>query len=382
MSWIIAEERLNPEIHSIIDYNIDGNMCICGFVKTGKTITLMHLLRRIKAQAPDSRILFLVFSNLLAKIYQKTFRDFGIRAIIETFWKFRNNDSHYDYIICDDVHLMEASLLNKAKDNGNIVIVSINPFLTLFDESPLAKEKPLSLEQVEEILSPKVFELHYLHFSHLNPIISLSKAMLNRDVTIKLPIFNIKHSHQQAIRICKAMSKDDEYKFVYDNTQKLLSLRYTTAVLFPTNRQILSFVQFLIKMSGKQPWAEKNDQWGRLDFSDLNKYLSSIGLKYQCLGGGFGNIEDIDSKITIMTYFASMGLQFDNVFMPNMNSDLFINYNEEVSKSLFILALTRACYKVYLTYSEMLHPYLSYIKDICSAESTCDNNSDGGHLIL
>ena len=360
-SWIIPEYKLDPDIRSILDSRINGNICISGFIKTGKTTTMLCIMKRILNEKPNSRILFWAFSNTLVKMFKKVFREFGIQANVETFWKFKNNQSHYDYIICDDVHLMGPSLLNEVKDKANIVIVSISPYLTFFDETSLTKENPVTLDQVKEILVPKVFELHHLHFNPADSIIEFSKALLNGDLGIRLPIRNITRT-QQKVQICEAQSKEEEYKFVFNNTQKLLPLGYTTAILFPTNRLILSFVQSIIKMSGKEPWVEKQDRWERIDFSDLNKYLSSIGLNYQCLGSGFGDLESIDTKINIMTYYGALGFQFDYVYMPNLNSDLFISYNESISRSIFVYALSRSRMNHYLVYSGLMHDYLQRIK--------------------
>ena len=66
-----------------------------------------------------------------------------------------------------------------------------------------------------------------------------------------------------------------------------------------------------------------------------------------------------------MTYHSSMGFEFDYVYLPYVNSDLFISSNSEIDKNVFILAMTRATQNLCFTYSGVMHPYLELIKDRC-----------------
>ena len=82
-------------------------------------------------------------------------------------------------------------------------------------------------------------------------------------------------------------------------------------------------------------------------------------------GKQFGQLSDITTKINIMTYHSSMGFEFDDVYLPYVNSDLFISSNSEIDKNVFILAMTRATHHLCITYSGTMHPYLELIKDRC-----------------
>ena len=85
------------------------------------------------------------------------------------------------------------------------------------------------------------------------------------------------------------------------------------------------------------------------------------------MGNGTGNFSENSRKITIMTYHSSKGLDFDNVFIPGLNRNLFITYNQELSKTLFMVAMTRSRNNLYLTYSGYKHDYLQKFSSDCNS---------------
>ncbi len=357
-SWIIPASGLSPETDLIINYPLDNNLCISGFIGTGKTTALLYLIRRLKSTQNTQRVIFLVYNYLI----RDEFKGLGLNIEIETYWKFKAKLSHYDYIICDDIQVIDANMLRNIKNYTNHIIVAFNPYLTIFEKSPLSQEQPLTLEQIQDILQPKRYELT---ISYVNSsILKIAKSLIGNDNAFHL---NQDLSHMDSIiRICEAENINQEINYIHKQTSKFLSRGNHIVILIPTNRSILSFIQNLIKLEGKPKWEEKTDTWGRLDFPDLNKHLSSIGLKYQCLGSTYGDFSEIGNKTSIMTYHACMGISFDYVFMPFMNNKLFISHNETISKNLFVMAITRARWNVFLTYNGRMHPILYQIMDKCS----------------
>ena len=60
-----------------------------------------------------------------------------------------------------------------------------------------------------------------------------------------------------------------------------------------------------------------------------------------------------------------MGLIFDFVFMPFVNSDQYISPNELINRNAFVLASTRSRIGLYYTYNGSKHHYLNLIEDNC-----------------
>jgi len=364
MGWFIPENMLNSSTRYVIeDFDISkGNVCISGYLNSGKTLSLMYISRKITRLTKGASILILAFRNIDADKFRITSRELGLNLNILTYWQFHKNPTCYDYILCDDIQLISQTILLEIKKKANHVVVTINPNLRLFENDPLTNTPSLTLEVVRETLQPIEYELLNFHKSFGDSTIELARLLLNIDWA--MPKRNISRMCQN-VRICEATCKEEELQYISKNTARCLNCGYSVAILLPTNRDILVLIQALIKGDGKDPWIEVLNNWGKIDYNNLNRYLTSIGLNIQCLGSNYGQLSDINSKINIMTYHSSMGFEFDDVYLPYVNSDLFISSNSEIDKNVFILAMTRATHHLCITYSGTMHPYLELIKDRC-----------------
>ena len=363
--WFIPESCLDtgvdPRPLRFVFDKSDGNLCISGFCKSGKSLSLLQIAREIKKFHRDATILILVSRNIDGVKFKEVSYEIGLKFDLLTYWQFKKNPIHYNYILCDDVQLISKSVLLEIKKVANQMVVTINPNLTLYEYDPLTQESLLTIEEIRQILSPKEYELNIIHHSSSGSILELARLLLGSGF-IK-PHINSRMC--QEVQICEASCTDEEVSFISKKSEDGLKCGFTSAILLPTNRDILSYVQALIRQKGKEPWKEVMTKWGKIDYDDLNMYLNSNSINYQCLGSNYGQISNIGNNISIMTYHGSMGLEFDNVFLPYANSGLFISINDEISKNVFVLAMTRARYRLYITYSGSLHPYIEIIKDRC-----------------
>ena len=364
--WIIPESCLDtgvdPRPLRFVFDKSGGNLCISGFCKSGKSLSLLQIAREIKKFQREATVLILVFRNIDEVKFKELPYEIGLKFDILTYWQFHRNPTYYDYILCDDIQLTSQTTLLEIKEKANHVVVTINPYLRLFENDPLTNTPPLTIEVVRETLQPKEYELHDIHKSFGSSTIELARQLLNNDLST--PYINMT-SMRQNVRICEATCKEEELQYISNNTARCLNCGYSVAILLPTNRDILVLIQTLIKGDGKDPWIEVLNNWGKIDYNNLNRYLTSIGLNIQCLGSNYGQLPDINSKINIMTYHSSMGFEFDYVYLPYVNSELFISSNSEIDKNAFILAMTRATHQLCITYSGTMHPYLERIKDRC-----------------
>jgi ATP-dependent exoDNAse (exonuclease V) beta subunit len=66
----------------------------------------------------------------------------------------------------------------------------------------------------------------------------------------------------------------------------------------------------------------KKNSWGKPDYGDLNRHFKSNGIKLQFIGSGYGSLSDAEQnkEAILMTYHSSKGLDFDNVFLPFLNT--------------------------------------------------------------
>jgi hypothetical protein len=168
------------------------------------------------------------------------------------------------------------------------------------------------------------------------------------------------------VRLCEAYSKEEEVRYIMREAKKAVNVGQTAAILIPTQNSILSFVQQVLGIEGKSEWAVETNDWGKTDYNSLNRYFASCGVPIQYVGNGYGRFSDNSNKITLMTYHSAKGLDFDNVFLPYLNNSLFIVSDETLSKTLFMVAMTRSRNNLYLTYSGYKHPYLDNFASDCN----------------
>ena len=117
----------------------------------------------------------------------------------------------------------------------------------------------------------------------------------------------------------------------------------------------------------------------------MNTYLKANGVKIQYVGNGYGNFSENDRRIILMTYHSAKGLDFDNVFIPFANDNLYISPDESMAKTLFMVAMTRATKNLYISYYGYPIDYIYAFKSNCShidistsvsRQSTTNNNNN------
>ena len=148
--------------------------------------------------------------------------------------------------------------------------------------------------------------------------------------------------------------------------EKAVKIGETVAILIPTQNAILSFAQDLLRIKGYEPWNVELNRYGRTDYDSLNRYFELCEIPIQYVGNSYGNFSEESKKITFMTYHSSKGLDFDNVFLPFLNNSLFIVPDESLSKTLFMVAMTRSRNNLYLTYSGYKHKYVDNFAADCN----------------
>lgn len=287
-----------------------------------------------------------------------------VNVDVKTFYEFMNSSNHYDYVLSDEIQDMVPSVLRAMKSRANHVVVSGDENQSIYERDPKFREATVSPSEIRTLLSSNSFELAIIHRLSSSIINVIQRFMPNMNV------FSAKRDQTKTstqVRLCEANGTSEEVKYIMREANKATKIGETAAVLLPTQKEIVKFVNSALAAEGKSAWPEQLNRWGQLDFSAMNSYLSSKGLELQYVGNGVGSFSADDKKVVIMTYHSSKGLDFDNVFIPFMNSSLFIVPDETRSKTLFMVAMTRSRNNLYLTYSGYKHNYLNSFSSQCSA---------------
>jgi superfamily I DNA/RNA helicase len=385
MSWIVPENKLDAQQRDFID-NVDitrKNVWIKGFPGSGKSVLLAHTIRKIKVKDGRASILVVVFTHSLIKMFEAAFAEMGYRVDVVTFYDFMKSSRSYDYILSDEVQDLTPTVLRAMNSRAKHVVVAGDSNQSIYDMDPRFREETVSPSQINSLLSSRDFELGIIH--------RLSSSIINavQKFLPRLNIFSAKRDltkQTTQVRLCEAHSSEEEVKYILREAKKAVNVGQTAGVLIPTQDKILDFIQAVIQLEGKQPWEVQTNNWGRTDYSALNRYLASKGIPLQYVGNGYGQFSDNSNKICVMTYHSSKGLDFDNVFLPYLNNSLFIVSDETLSKTLFMVAMTRSRNNLYLTYSGYKHAYLNNFAadcnkiDIHDALNVQQQKFDGGSV--
>lgn len=70
---------------------------------------------------------------------------------------------------------------------------------------------------------------------------------------------------------------------------------------------------------------------------------------------------DITNNVYIMTFYSAKGLDFDNVFLPDIDYRLDITTSLSLSKRIFMVAMTRSRNNLYVCYAGNPHSFVNCI---------------------
>lgn len=384
MAWLVPENMLDDQQRDFVE-NVDinqRNVWIKGFPGSGKSVLLAYTMKRIKRKDPNAKVAVVVFTHSLIAMFKAAFAEMGVAANIMTYYEFMDGSSNYDYVLSDEVQDMTARVLATMNSRAKHVIVAGDENQSIFESDPKYREATVTPSQITSLLNCRDFELGIIHRLSSSIIAAVERFMPN------LNIFTARRDmtkRNTQIRLCSANSPEQEVKYIIKEAQRAVNIGDTAAILIPTQQKILEFFQMTLTALGKSQWSVQLNRFGKIDYNKLNSYLRTNGTKLQYVGNGYGSFTE-EGKICIMTYHSSKGLDFDNVFLPGLNQSLYINSSERLSRTLFMVAMTRSRNNLYLTHSGSRSAYLSNFADDCSRINVGDvlsgqtTTSGGGNI--
>lgn len=365
MPWIIPENKLDTQQRSFLD-TVDitrSNVWIKGFAGSGKSVLLVYVAKKILSRNPSSRILMVVFTQSLVEMFKAAFNELGLRINVDTYYGFMKGTTSYDYILCDEVQDLTPRVIREMNSRCNHIVVAGDSNQSIYESDPRWSEATVSSSEIARLINGNPFELNIIH--------RLSRSIIDA-VQRFLPRMNIFSSMRDMtksdtqIRLCEAPSMQKEVGYIMEQAVKAVNQGYTVGVLIPTQNKILEFVNKALSDAGKPEWTAQTNNWGKIDFGAMNRYLQNQGLKLKYVGNGYGSFDESDHKVIIMTFHSAKGLDFDYVFIPFANSSMFISADESLAKTLFMVAMTRSRQNLYITYYGYPSYYLDSFKSNCA----------------
>lgn len=358
MAWMIDVEKLDPNQKELYGRAFDGNTWIKGFAGSGKSVLLIHKLKKILYDKPDVKVCVVVYTWSMIDLFKTGMNELGMSSTIPviTYFQFEKEriDKKYDYIFCDEVQDLPENILvlmnNRLNSKGKIIVAG--------DSNQSIYYGKVDPEKIGEILGGAKEEgLLYVH--------RLTRTIMNAIQKI-LPSANMWGAGKEytqpdkSIFLRKAEREEHEIEFVYNEALRGPDSSYgnaqeTSAILIPTHQDIIKFVQLLLQQSNAPLWTEKKDKFDKPNFDDMNHHLKQNNIRIQYIGNGIGSLEDAVRRkdIILMTYHSSKGLDFENVFLPFMSWDLFIAKFKP--DTLLMVAITRTKKNLCISYTGNLH---------------------------
>lgn len=339
---------------------------IAGYAGTGKTIVITHAIERLIARTRNASICFLTYTHALKDLVHSGLSEMALNRVkIKTIDTFATSGERYDYILVDEIQDVTESAIQQIFSRAEHVIAAGDPDQSIY----LGRVDPSSLRQLLggarkhtlkhiQRLSLKTFQL---------ATAILPEAEIVRGAEVKGDGNNGK--------IIKGTSKRDEFLKVYAEAFRVSSLEQPSAVLFPTHDQIHEFASVIAEASG---WGRppQREEKGRItSYTDFNDFFSQLKAPLRFLGSNNGSLPESDGTriVYLMTFQSSKGLDFNNVFLPDLTlaNDVKLDAkwrhfsNEENERRHFFVAITRSKENIYFSYHGERHPLIDQLPDDC-----------------
>jgi superfamily I DNA/RNA helicase len=284
------------------------------------------------------------------------------------------NYSRYDAIFCDEIQDLPIDFIKSIKNFCTHLIIAGDAEQSIYNSVPVFEQRPAQSQEIRDNITPiekNLGIIYRLTTSILNVLKKVFPAML-----ADMP--NIAKEDTE-IKLYEANSLDEEIFFCWNDIKKTNILRASevSAVLLSGHDAIVCFVNKVLIVEGKQIWTRVDIiNADRPNYDLMNEYLANQKVPIMYIGNNHGSLLEADAhnKIAIMTYHSSKGLDFDYVYLPMVNNEMYINSNVD---SLLLVALSRSKSGLFISYTDRLYPALQkFLQDVNVVKIEEIENSD------
>lgn len=355
---MVEYDKLDDDQKDFVDNEINskGNIWIKGFAGSGKSVMLIHALRKKLDSRPNAKVCIVVFTHSLIDMFKTGMAELGMKPIpVMTYHQFKKGSENYDYIFCDEVQDLPAYVLRQMNQRSQHVYVAGDSNQSIYDNR-------VTTSEIGNIINARPFVLTRIY--------RLTRSIMNA-VSNLLPNMDIFGSRRDMtkqdvdVRLAKAYDEDEEVKYVWEQSSNATSEGYSSAVLLPKHDYIEAFANRLLKVNGMSTWSVQENNYGKPDYNSLNRHFRNQGLNIEYVGNGYGSFQNAERNrnTILMTYHSAKGMDFDNVFLPFLSDDTDISRGDE--ETLLMVAMTRSKKNLFITYSSYLHSLVSRFESSC-----------------
>jgi superfamily I DNA/RNA helicase len=243
------------------------------------------------------------------------------------------------------------------KNNCNRLYVSGDPHQSIYDKDPNTGLPVINVNDIGHITNTNEFKLTTIH-RLTQSVIKLISSLLP-----SMEIFSAKSNAKKVdvtARLAKFTSKEEEINYITNQAFDAINIGQSSVVILPTHSDLLQFAALYNEVNGNLPWKRSDNRYGKPNYDVFNTYYNNS--KLHCVGNGYGDLwtASRNKKLILMTYHSAKGLDFDNVYLPFLNTDADIR-----GETLFMVGLSRSKNSLTLSYTDTMHSYLKSIEKDC-----------------
>jgi hypothetical protein len=376
MQWMVPERRLDESQLAILREcgSLRGdNDWIQGFAGSGKTVLLVHLVRRILAQHSGASLCVATYTHALKDLIGTGFEDeFRDHVPVLTYHQFLNDSRRYDVVLLDEVQdIPQADLMRIRQLAGRLVVAG--------DTDQSIYERGSGAQELERILAPRTHPLAVIH-RLTQRIKDLVRTILPHSLIESAPTGRMQDVQ---VILAKAESANQETGWVWGQCKRYAKQGNPVVVLLPTHKRIQHFMRGVCALEGKDApmFPLRQPQGKGVDYEPANQFLKTESVPLRYLGNSFGSLLDSDHRplTYVMTYHSAKGLDFETVMIPELNEGTWFWKDEDIARRLFFVACSRSRKNLFLSYSASRpHEYVQSMPQELLKHSACVLPRDQG----
>ena len=385
MQWMVPEERLGSDQNDVIDeISKIGNQTIWikGHAGSGKSVVLIQSIKDYLAYNPNAKICVVVFTRALKDLIEEGLKQVpqldGVKIPVFTIYglypKIMNGQvMPFDAIFCDEVQDLPITFIASMRKACKHFIIAGDAAQSIYTAVPEFISPSATVDEIKTQINPIEKEL--------NTIYRLSKnivAML-RNVFPQLldDLIHINKENTQ-IRLFKSTDLQSEIAFTWKDAKNTKEKRPedTVSILISEREKIADFANEVLTLNDKPIWKRELDNTGALNFGSMNRHLEFNNIPLMYLGNRHGSLSMASNmnKVIIMTYHSSKGLDFNYVYLPIANKNMYIHENVN---ALLLVALSRSKGGLSISFTNQLYdPLIPFLRNIEAISIDDDNQSN------
>jgi superfamily I DNA/RNA helicase len=363
MGWMISEADLDPEQRHFRDEYFPSsprNIWLQGHAGSGKSILLLYAVHDTLVRDRSAAICVVLYTHAMIDLIRTGFNElelqqrFGLEIPVMTYFEFRKQEQHYDYIFVDEVQDIPHDDLVLMHSRAKHVLVA-------GDEAQAIYEKRVEPHEISALLGCETYRLTIIH--------RLSRTLINIASAFGVALLRGKRDATKEdveVRLGRARSADQETEYVWKQALQAVNRGESAVVLLPTAKKINAFAKRVLEYEGSPRWEREYGHFkGKLDYDSLNAHLAEHDVHLEYIGSTYGSLEHAgeNRNVILMTYHSAKGLDFEHVFLPRMSDGLYIAKYEP--ETVMFVAVTRSRRNLYILYTGELHPFAERFRSYC-----------------